>query len=174
MQCKFFKGEFIAALFWTAMTSDAVDSYRCIVEIYCYHLHHRPSLKSILMRFYHLQGDSWGKANILGGDSIGYCEQKVHMNKCLINGYQYRAVCSSRHNFVTSLYVWLIKERSLQKKDGYTRRTARPPFWMLLPAQRFVTISSYKQHAILAHELQSALRLTVGFLEVYCKLWGLG
>jgi hypothetical protein len=36
-----------------------------------------------------LQGDSGGKANILGGDSISHCEKKVHMNMCIIlNGYQ--------------------------------------------------------------------------------------
>jgi hypothetical protein len=27
-----------------------------------------------------MQGDSGGKANILGGDSVDYCEKKVHVN----------------------------------------------------------------------------------------------
>jgi len=31
-------------------------------------------------------------------------------------------------------------------------------------------MKSNEQHAIFAHELQSALRLTVGFSEAYCEL----
>jgi hypothetical protein len=44
---------------------------------------------SILEYMQDIQGDSGGKASILGGDSIGHCEKKkVHMNMCLIlNGY---------------------------------------------------------------------------------------
>jgi hypothetical protein len=36
----------------------------------------------------------------------------------------------------------------------------------LLTAQREANINSYEKHAILEHELQSALRLTVGFFNV--------
>ena len=39
---------------------------------------------------YHIQGDSGGKVNIFGGDSIGHCERKkmVYVDICLIlNGY---------------------------------------------------------------------------------------
>jgi len=36
----------------------------------------------------------------------------------------------------------------------------------LLTAQRNGKINSYEQHSIFTHELQSALRLTVGFLDV--------
>jgi len=43
-------------------------------------------------------------------------------------------------------------------------------FLMPLPAQRNVKINSDEQHAIFAHELQSALRLTVGFANIYCEL----
>jgi len=40
-----------------------------------------------------IQGDSGGKVNILGGDSIGHCEIKVHINMFLfLNGYRDRAV----------------------------------------------------------------------------------
>jgi len=36
-----------------------------------------------------IQGDSAGKINILGGDSTGHCEIKVHINMFLIlNGYR--------------------------------------------------------------------------------------
>jgi hypothetical protein len=36
----------------------------------------------------YVQDDSEGKVNILGGDSIGHCEEKVNKNTCLIpNGY---------------------------------------------------------------------------------------
>ena len=41
---------------------------------------------------------------------------------------------------------------------------------MLLPIRRYVKINSDKQHAIFAHELQSALKFTVGFWNVYCEL----
>ena len=40
-----------------------------------------------------IQSDSGGKFNILGGNSIGHCEKKVHMNMCLIlTGNRDRAV----------------------------------------------------------------------------------
>jgi hypothetical protein len=38
-------------------------------------------------------------------------------------------------------------------------------------AQRNVKINWDEQHAIFADELQRALRLTVGFWNVYCELW---
>ena len=39
------------------------------------------------------KGDSGGKVNILGGDNISHCEEKVHTNMCLIlNDYQDRSV----------------------------------------------------------------------------------
>jgi hypothetical protein len=31
-----------------------------------------------------IQGDSGWRVNILESDSMGYCEEKVHMNVCLI------------------------------------------------------------------------------------------
>jgi hypothetical protein len=31
-----------------------------------------------------IQGDSGGKVNILGGDSIGHCEKKVYVKICVI------------------------------------------------------------------------------------------
>ena len=42
--------------------------------------------------------------------------------------------------------------------------------WMLLPAQRNINIASDEQHAIFAHELQSALSVTVVFSNIYCGL----
>jgi hypothetical protein len=40
-----------------------------------------------------IQGDSGGKVNVLGGDSTGHCEVKVHINMFVIlNGYRVRAV----------------------------------------------------------------------------------
>jgi hypothetical protein len=32
-----------------------------------------------------IQGDSRGIVNILGGDSVGHCEKKVHMNRVSIS-----------------------------------------------------------------------------------------
>ena len=41
----------------------------------------------------HIQGDSGGTINILGGESMGHYEKKVHMNLCLIlNSYRDRTV----------------------------------------------------------------------------------
>jgi hypothetical protein len=52
-----------------------------------------------------IQGDSGGKVTILGGDSIGHCEKKVHMNMCLLlNGYRDRA-------------VWIYKYKSIVNGD---------------------------------------------------------
>jgi len=46
-----------------------------------------------------------------------------------------------------------------------------PAFWMLLPAQMNVKMAaSDKQHAIFAHQLQSAMRSTMGFPKVYVEL----
>jgi hypothetical protein len=42
-------------------------------------------------------------------------------------------------------------------------------FRMLLPSYRNMKTNSGEQHAIFAHELQSALRLTVGFSNIYCE-----
>jgi len=42
---------------------------------------------------------------------------------------------------------------------------------MLLPAFRKVKIFADEQHAIFAHELQSALRLTAGVWNFYCELY---
>jgi hypothetical protein len=68
-----------------------------------------------------IQGDSGGKVNILGGDSIGHCEKKVHTNMCLIlNGYQDRAVWISRPVVVRFLFLGY-EERSLQKKGECMR-----------------------------------------------------
>jgi hypothetical protein len=43
---------------------------------------------------FYIQGDSGGRVNILGGDSIVHCViKKVHMNMCLIlNVYRGRAI----------------------------------------------------------------------------------
>ena len=46
-----------------------------------------------IYNIYRIQGDSGGKVNILGNDSVGHCEKKVHKNMCLIvNGYRGGAV----------------------------------------------------------------------------------
>jgi hypothetical protein len=41
---------------------------------------------------------------------------------------------------------------------------------LLLTAYRNVKSNSDEQHAIFAHELQRALRLTVGFWNIYVEL----
>jgi hypothetical protein len=62
------------------------------------------------------------KFSILGGDAIGYCEEKkAHIN---------------RPNCVRFLFVGLEEDRSLQKKDGYTRRIARSGFGCCCPYKK--------------------------------------
>jgi hypothetical protein len=96
----------------------------------------------------HIQGDSRGLENIsicifiqpytgrskrkgqyFGRCSFGHCEKEVHMNMCLImKSYRDTAVRISRPNSARFLFVRLNEERSLQKKDGDTRRIARSHF----------------------------------------------
>jgi hypothetical protein len=93
------------------------------------------------------------------------------MNMCLIvSGYRDRAVCISRPNSVRFFLVSLNAGRSLQKKGGIHETNCSLAFRMLLPARRYVKINSDEQHAIFAHELQRALRLTVGFSNIYSDL----
>jgi hypothetical protein len=42
---------------------------------------------------------------------------------------------------------------------------------MLLPAHTNVKISSDEQHAIFLQELQSSVKLMVGFLDVNCEVY---
>ena len=44
-------------------------------------------------------------------------------------------------------------------------------FWLLLPAKRNVKIKPEDQYSIFAYQMQSALRLTVGFLKMYFELY---
>jgi hypothetical protein len=51
-----------------------------------------------------IQDDSGEKVNILGGHSIGHCEEKLYMKMCLIISiYQDSAVGISRSNSVRCL-----------------------------------------------------------------------
>ena len=77
----------------------------------------------------HIQGDSKGNVSIFEGDSVSNCEKIVYVNMCLIlNGCRDRYVWISGPNTIRFLFVGLCGERSLQKKNGYTRRTARLHF----------------------------------------------
>jgi hypothetical protein len=65
----------------------------------------------LLLGHCNIQGDSEGKANILGGDNTGRCEGKVHIKMCLIlNGYRDRSLWNYRPNSVTFLFVGLKEE----------------------------------------------------------------
>jgi hypothetical protein len=91
-----------------------------------------------------------------GGDSVCFCEKKkVYMDMCLIrNGYRDRDVWIWRALFaypsIRFLFVGLDEERRLQKKK--------------------LKINLEKQQAIFAHEMESALRLTVGSSNIYYEL----
>jgi len=85
------------------------------------------------------------------------------MNTCLIeHGYRERAVGMCRHNHIRIPLVWFDERAILQEKDGYTRRIAGLHFRCSC-MHKNVKMNSAEQHAIFAHELQSALRLAVGF-----------
>jgi hypothetical protein len=57
-----------------------------------------------------------------------------------------------------------------ENEGGVHQTNCSLAFWMLLPAKRNVNVNSDEQHAIFAHELQIALRLVVGFANIYCEL----
>jgi hypothetical protein len=62
--------------------------------------------------------------------------------------------------------VGLDAERSLHKERNKQTKVDTPdelPARILQPAQRNVKINSDEQHAIFAHELQSALSVKLGF-----------
>ena len=61
------------------------------------------------------------------------------------------------------------------KSEVYIRRRIHETncslaFWMLLSAYRNANNNSDENHAILAHEFRSSLRLTVGFSNIYCVM----
>jgi len=73
----------------------------------------------------YIQGDSKGNVDIFEGDSIDNCEKMFYVNMCLIlKDCWERAVWICGHNSIIFLFVGLCGERSLQKKNGYTRLTA--------------------------------------------------
>jgi len=77
--------------------------------------------------------------------------------------FEYGANCSL-DLFVGLDEEWFTKEMWIQDMNSLLA------IWMLLPAQIYVKITSDEQHAIFAQELQIALRLTVGFLTIFCEL----
>ena len=96
-------------------------------------------------------------------------EIKVHMNMCQIpHGYRDRAVLLCKSNYVRFSFVG-DRRRAKFTKGTWTHQTnCSLEFWMLLPAQKNCEDQlRKKKHAIFAHELQSALRLTVEFSKFY-------
>jgi hypothetical protein len=65
---------------------------------------------------------------------------------------------------------WGWVKSEVSKRKLHTEDELLAHIWMLLPAKRQVKINSDEQHAIFARELQSALRLTVGFSNIYCEM----
>jgi hypothetical protein len=86
----------------------------------------------------------------------------------ILNGYRDTAVCPDLTPLDFCLWGWMKSEIYKRKVD--TQTNCSHACWMLLPAYRNVKINSDEQHAIFAYELQSALRLTVGFSNIYCEL----
>jgi len=65
------------------------------------------------------------------------------------------------------LWGWMKCEVYKRKVDTRDELLAR--IWVLLSAYRKVKINSDEQHAIFANDLQSAMRLKVGFSKI-CEL----
>jgi hypothetical protein len=109
---------------------------------------------------------------MLGCDSIGPCEEKesycehVSNSECLTR----QSCLNVSFESVRFLFLRLDEERSLQDKGGHSRLTARFHFGCCCLPKENVKINSDEQHAIFTHELQSLLRLTVGFSNIYCEL----
>jgi hypothetical protein len=61
------------------------------------------------------------------------------------------------------------EERRLEKKSRHMRRFARSHFECCC-LHKDVKNNSDEQDAIFSHELQIALRLTVGFSDISCEL----
>ena len=68
-----------------------------------------------------------------------------------------------------SFWGWM-KSEIYKLKGEYGRGISRSLFGCSCPHKRNVKTSSDEQHTIFAHELQSALSLTMGFSKVYCEL----
>jgi len=68
------------------------------------------------------------------------------------------------------LWVWVDSE-VFNRKCGHTRRIAPSHFGCCCQHKETWRSTLDEQHAIFAHELQRALRLTVGFSNFYCELW---
>ena len=67
------------------------------------------------------------------------------------------------------LFVGLMKSEVCVRNVD-TRDALLACFWMPLPLERDVKFNSEEQRPVFAHELQSALRLRVGYSNIYCKL----
>jgi hypothetical protein len=49
------------------------------------------------------KGDSGGKVNVLGVDSIGHCEKEVHVKMSqILDGYRGRAVCIHKYRNIAN------------------------------------------------------------------------
>jgi hypothetical protein len=80
----------------------------------------------------------------------------------------------STDNSVTFLLVGFDEKRSLQKQDTreeFLARILEAAARILEAAARTKNVKiNSDEHAIFTHELQSALRLPVGFSNIYCEL----
>ena len=95
--------------------------------------------------------------------------KKVHVNMCLIlNSYQERDVLISSPNLVRFFFLWGWMKGEVYKRKLDTQDLL--PFWMLLPAKRNLKINSEEKHSIFAHVLQSEMKVTLGFSNIYCKM----
>ena len=58
----------------------------------------------MIYRLVNIQGNSWGKVDIFGGDSISHCEKKNHINMCLIvKGNRHRGVWLYRYKSIVNV-----------------------------------------------------------------------
>lgn len=118
-----------------------------------------------------LRSDSGGKVSILGGDASVIVRKDLYVTLYLIpNGYRDRAVSTSKPKPVVFLLLELDAAGSLQKKERYTRRTARSHFVFCCPHRETRGSTQTKKTRYSRTSLKVHGKLTVGFSNIYCKL----
>jgi hypothetical protein len=118
-------------------------------------------------KFFKIRNDLGENVNIFGSDNLCHHEKKKFKWTCVL----FRMVTDIQLFGLTldfCLWDWLKIEVYKRKDDRRDKLLAR-----ILDAAGGIKKREdqlRRKHAVLAHELQSALRLTVGFSNIYCYL----
>jgi len=125
----------------------------------------------------HIQNIWGGKVGIVGGDSIGHCEEKHYLSMCPIMITKIDMLESSTQ-IVPALFspdlssedfcLWVWWKRTLQKKREFTKQTVGLHFGCCCPQKG--RGDRLRQDSSFAQEMQSSFRLTMGFSKIYGQL----